>query len=83
MALRVLLAELRRRSGMGVPDVATAVGVGDSTAYSWETDGKNAKRPEPRHLAALLRLYDATPDEERDAWRALAAPRDATATEAA
>lgn len=62
-----LLASLRERRGFSVADVGRRVGVARSTAYSWEATG----RPGPETLGRLLKLYEATEEEELQAWRLL------------
>jgi transcriptional regulator with XRE-family HTH domain len=68
-----LLRDLRLRAALRVPEVAEALGVPRSTAYSWETP---AGRPEPETLARLLKLYKASEDEELLAYRLRAVPLD-------
>ena len=70
-----LLTQLRERTGLSVPDVATRLGVARPTAYQWEK--AYSGRPEPEHLHALLELYCATDAEKLEAWRLRSLPRPA------
>lgn len=65
MLLGDLLARLRQRRGMTMPEVVEALGIPRSTGYSWE--GPHS-RPEPENLQRLLDLYEATDEERLQAW---------------
>lgn len=54
------LRELRRKSGMSVTELATALGVSRPTVWSWES-ARN--RPRKKHIAALAATLGVTEAE--------------------
>jgi DNA-binding transcriptional regulator YiaG len=52
------LQRMRKRLGMGVSELATAVGVTRLQVYRWESD---ISCPTPRHMKSLAKLLGTTP----------------------
>jgi DNA-binding transcriptional regulator YiaG len=58
--LEHLLYTMRLNVGLSVLNVSHALHVSTVVVYCWE---RGDTRPRPAHLAALMRLYCATPHE--------------------
>ena len=68
MALGELLRDLR--GTRKVAEVATRLKVGRAVVYMWESSTGSRRLPSAPNLQRLLDLYDATPDQRLEVWRA-------------
>jgi putative transcriptional regulator len=60
------LREMRERLGLRTVDVASALGIADSTVRNWDR-GRTVPKLRADQFIRLLRLYQITPDQLWDA----------------
>jgi len=61
-----MMRKLRERLGLTTADVASALGIADSTVRNWDY-GRTVPRLRVDQFVRLLRLYQVTPEELLDA----------------
>jgi putative transcriptional regulator len=61
-----MLKEFRERAGLSTADVASALGIADSTVRNWDY-GRTIPKLRADQFVHLLKLYQITPDQLLDA----------------